>query len=193
MLQMLSRSLLCALTLVAAIPASVSAQVVAPGSEAETLADRVGRWAVTETVWDRPGAAPAINTHLVAERRMVGNYLEEQMLAVNGAASGVERIDYLGFDHVAGRWDYLSLDARVAVPLMPAWSFDRGIPGRIVVDFAPFALPGSSTSVTGQMLRMQEVITQDGPDHDTKDQWFILADGSGRKWLAHRYDYARQH
>ena len=36
------------------------------------------------------------------------------------------------------------------------------------------------------MLRMEEVITRMGPDHDVKDQFFILADGRGTKWLAHR-------
>jgi len=83
---------------------------------------------------------------------------------------------------------------------MPPWSQERGDPGHVVVDPAPFAMPGSGAAVLrgrdaspiGQVLRMQQGITQDGPDHETEDQWFTLADGSGRKWLAHRYNYRRQ-
>lgn len=157
------------------------------------LADRAGRWRVTETVWARPGSAPATSTGLLAERHIVGSYLQETLTAAEGGTAGPLRIDYLGFDQVAGRWDYLSLDTRASVPLMPAWSFDRGDPRRIVVQFAPFALPPSSASSVGPMLRMRQVISHDGADHDTKDQFFILANGSGIEWLAHRYEYIRQH
>ncbi len=181
-----------------ALPAMARVPAAAPGSEA--LASRAGCWTVTETVWDQPGASPVTSSGLVAERRMVGAFLEERLVPANDPTSGPKRIDYLGYDQVAGRWSYVSLETRVAVPLMPAWSQERGNPGHIVVDFAPFAMPGSSAAVLpgsdaspiGQMLRMQQAITQDGPDHETKDQWFTLADGSGRKWLAHRYDYRRQ-
>ena len=44
-------------------------------------------------------------------------------------------------------------------------------------------------SVTGQMLRMDETINFEDPDHVIKEQHFILADGSGKSWLAHRYEY----
>ncbi len=190
--------LLGALMAGSALPAMAQVPAAAPG--AQTLASRAGRWTVTETVWDQPGAIPATSSGLVAERRMVGAFLEEQLVPANDPASGPKRIDYLGYDQVAGRWSYVSLETRVGVPLMPAWSQERGDPGHIVVDFAPFAMPGSTAAVlpgstappTGRMLRMQQAITRDGPDHETKDQWFMLADGSGRKWLAHRYDYRRQ-
>ncbi|WP_258181855.1 MULTISPECIES: hypothetical protein [Burkholderia] len=39
---------------------------------------------------------------------------------------------------------------------------------------------------------MEQVIARKDPDHQTKDQYFILADGSGTRWLAHRYDYQRE-
>jgi hypothetical protein len=173
-------------------PAPTLAQMRELGPEGEALSLRVGHWAVTETLWDHPGAAPVSTTNGIAERRMVGRFLEETLLAAGDATAAPKRIDYLGFDRVDGRWDYLSLETREAVGLMPAWSFDRGEPDRIVVSFLPFPVPGPGPGVTGQMLRMQEVITRDGPDHDTKDQFFLLADGTGTPWLAHRYDYIRQ-
>ena len=69
---------------------------------------------------------------------------------------------------------------------MPAWSFAAGDGTRIDLAFAPFALP------TGMMLHMTEVITFEGPDRDTKDQQFLVADGTGKPWLAHRYVYVRR-
>ncbi|MFM0476431.1 hypothetical protein PQR29_20945 [Paraburkholderia strydomiana] len=39
---------------------------------------------------------------------------------------------------------------------------------------------------------MEQVIARDGRDHETKDQYFILANGTGKRWLAHRYDYLRE-
>jgi hypothetical protein len=80
----------------------------------------------------------------------------------------------------------MSLDNRALVPLMPAWSFEPDKPERIVVRFQPFAMPD------GQMLRMEEVIARTDADHETKDQYFILANGSGTRWLAHRYAYSRE-
>jgi hypothetical protein len=76
---------------------------------------------------------------------------------------------------------------------MSASSFARDTPERITVRFEPFAAPPVAPGWAGRMLRMEEVITRDGPDHETKDQYFILADGTARPWLAHRYDYRRLH
>ncbi|MGH8782333.1 hypothetical protein [Paraburkholderia sp.] len=163
------------------------------GREGTALAARTGRWDVVETLWSRPGAAPEIVRGQVAERRMVGLYLQEVLHSPGDASdSNVNRIDYLGFNRVTGRWEYLSMDTRAPVGLMPAWSFDHDPVDRIRVQFEPFAIPGGGTSVSGQMLRMEEVIVQSGPDAETKDQYFILADGSATKWLAHRYAYVRR-
>jgi len=75
---------------------------------------------------------------------------------------------------------------------MPAASIDRGTQNRIDLVFEPFALPGAGRDVSGQMLLMTQSITIVDKDHDTKDQTFMLADGSGKRWLAHRYEYTRQ-
>ena len=163
------------------------------GPEGEDLAKRVGTWDATFTEWEKTGAAPVTTGGLVAEREMIGPMLEERLHTVPGApGKGWTRIDDLTFNRVTGRWDYMSMDTRAAVGLMPAWSLDRDPPNRIFVSFMPFALAGDGANVTGQLLRMEQVITQVDADHETKDQYFIPSDGSGTKWLAKRYSYARR-
>lgn len=179
----------------AAPPPSASAalRMNVPGPEGGALAARAGDWDVVETVWPQPGAPAQVRRGQIAQRHMVGLYLNETMRDPKAQpAPGVERIDYLGFNRVTGRWEYLSMDTRVPVGLMPAWSFEHDPVERIRVEFQPFALPGDGSTVTGQLLRMEQVIAQAGPDADTKDQYFIPADGSGVKWLAHRYAYRRR-
>ena len=75
---------------------------------------------------------------------------------------------------------------------MPAWSSVRGDGATIELTFAPFAFVGTGAEVTGQMLRMEQVIRLQDADHDVKDQYFTMADGTGTKWLAHRYAYVRR-
>ena len=76
--------------------------------------------------------------------------------------------------------------------IMPADSFDRGDATGIVLVHKPFAITGGGPDVAGQMLRMDMVVTRDGPDHDGKHRHFILRDGTGTVWLAHRYAYTRR-
>lgn len=177
-----------------ATPPPAAARLNELGPEAQAIAQRVGLWDVMETVWDRPGATPVTTTGLVAERRMIGSALQELLRPADDAAGrDIKRMDYLRFNRVEGRWDYVSMEMRAAVGIMPAWSFDRGEGGRIDLAFAPFAVPsGGGGDVTGQMLRMTQTITTQGPDWDTKDQFFLLADGTGTNWLAHRYVYKRR-
>jgi hypothetical protein len=87
----------------------------------------------------------------------------------------------------------VSIEARIPVAPMMASSFERDPAERISLRFDPFAAPPIAPGWAGRMLRMEEVIVRDGPDHETKDQYFILADGTGTRWLAHRYDYRRPH
>ena len=75
---------------------------------------------------------------------------------------------------------------------MPAWSYERGENGRIDLTFAPLTRAGAGPDVTGQMLRMFQSIIYEAPDRDVKQQYFILADGTGMKWLAHQYAYKRR-
>ena len=163
------------------------------GPEGEELAKRVGTWDATFTEWEKEGATPVTTSGLVAEREMIGPMLQERLHTLPGAPGRAwTRIDDLTFNRVTSRWDYMSMDTRAAVGLMPAWSLDRDPARRIFVSFMPFAFAGDGANVTGQMLRMEQIITEVDADHETKDQYFLPADGNGTKWLAKRYSYVRR-
>ena len=162
------------------------------GPENSKIAERAGLWDVTETVWDSPNAAPVVTKGLVAERRMVGQMLQETLRSDSHSSGTILRMDYLSFNRVEARWEYVSIDTRAAVGLMTAQSYDRDEDGRILVTFQPFAIPGSGSEVTGQMLRMRQEIIAQGADREVKNQYFTLADGTGNTWLAHRYAYVRR-
>ena len=170
---------------------SASERMSELGTENGAMIQRVGTWDVVETVWAEPGAAPEETKGLVAERRRIGSLLQET-ISLPGASDAIVRVDYVTFDRVAGCWDYVSMDTRAPVGIMPAWSFDRGSDERILLTFAPFPLVGSGAGVGGQMLRMDQVIVRQGPDHDLKQQHWVLADGTGASWLAHQYAYTRR-
>ena len=84
------------------------------------------------------------------------------------------------------------MDTRVVVGLMPAWSFGRDRPDHVVLNFLPFAIAPPQPASIGRMLQMQEIVATVDADHDTKDQYFVCADGTGTTWLAHRYAYTRR-
>lgn len=163
-----------------------------PGAEARMLASRVGLWDLTETVWSKPGATPVVTRGLVAERRMIGTALQEVIrpLADTGHRN-VARTDLLCYNRLDGRWDYVSFDTRAPVGLMPAYSLARGVPNDIEIVFLPFALPPDG-GAGGTMVRMRQKIVADRADHDVKDQFLTLADGTATEWLFHRYDYVRR-
>ena len=172
-------------------PAAMGLNELAPENQA--LKQQVGLWDVTETSWDAPGAAPVTTTGLVAERRMVGAMLQEILRSASDVAGkDIKRIDYLSFNHVSGQWEYVSMDTRNDVALMPAKSFTRAdADGKIVLLHEPFVIPGSGKNVTAELRRMDTVITRQGPDRDMKEQHVVTSDGIGTVWLAHRYAYLR--
>ena len=168
-------------------------KLLALGPDGQALAKRAGTWDVTYTSWAKPGADPATVTGLVAERQMIGPMLQEILRPAPGTSSPFfTRVDDLTFNRIDGRWDYMSMDTRVANGLMVAWSLDHDPGERISVSFQPFATAGSGPDVTGRMMRMEQVITRQDADHDVKDQYFTPADGVATKWLAKRYSYARR-
>lgn len=171
---------------------SAAARLNMLGSENGALARRIGLWDVVETVWNTPNAAPVVTRALVAERRMVGTVLQETLRSASDRAGTILRTDYLSFNRVQGRWEYVSMDTRAPVGIMPAASFDRGRDGTILLTFEPLSVAGPGSDVTGQMLRMTQAVILQDADHDHKDQTFIMADGTGRAWLAHRYAYTRR-
>ncbi|MEJ7598756.1 MAG: DUF1579 family protein [Kofleriaceae bacterium] len=163
------------------------------GPEAQLLERDAGTWEVTATMWQAPGAKPMITKGLVAERTMVGRYLQETMKPAAGSKDPpFTRLDYLHFSRVEGRWQYVSMDTRMPVGVMPASSFDRGSEKSVTLEFAPLAFVGMGDKVEGTMMRSNLVITRDGKDHQVKEQHWVKADGSGKEWLAIRYDYRRK-
>ena len=179
-----------------AAPASgvtAAQKMLEPGPEALAMAARAGLWSMTQTNWSSPDAVPVTIPNLIAERIMIGPFLQEiAHPAPDSVAAPFTRLDYLTFNRVEGRWDYASMDTRSSNGIMPAWSLGRDPAEQIDLVFQPFAIVGGGPEVKGQMLRMEETITQEGPDRDVKDQYFILADGTGTKWLARRYSYVRR-
>lgn len=168
-------------------------QLNTAGAEAERIARRAGLWDVVETVWSVPGALPTVTRGLVAERFMFGSMLQEVIRPLDDAGhKAVVRTDMLNFNRMEGRWSYVSLDTRVPVGLMPAWSNDRGTAEQIAFTFMPFAVPGPNGAVPGQFLRMEQTIRFVDDRHDVKDQYFTLADGTATRWLAHRYAFTRR-
>jgi hypothetical protein len=171
---------------------SLSERLNELGPEGTSLATQVGIWDVTETVWATPDAKPVVKKG-VAVRRRIGSLLQETLHPGNDLSEAtISRIDYLSFNRVEGRWDYVSMDMRDPLGIMPAASFERDPSNRIEVVFAPFSVPGNGAAVSGQMLRMNTIIETSKDGSNVKNQYFILADGMGRKWLAHRYAYARR-
>ena len=171
-------------------PASVRLNELGP--ENGRMAQRAGLWDVTETAWDAPDGPPVVK-NLVATRTMIGAFLEEILApAPDSTAKDVKRLDYLSFNRVEGRWKYVSMDTRDPVGLMTAASYGRVENGAIHLTFDPFAVVGSGVEVTGQLLRLEQTITEKDADHDQKDQYLVMADGTGERRLAHRYEYARR-
>ncbi len=160
------------------------------GPENAQMARRAGVWDVTETVWASPGAAP-VTTHAVAERKMIGAFLQETLHSAAGLPE-VLRIDYLSFHRLEGRWKYVSMDMRNPVGIMSAASFGRGSAALIDLEFQPFAVPGAGTVAVAQLMQMEEKIRMPDASHDRKDQYFVLGDGSGKPWLGHQYNYVRR-
>lgn len=171
--------------------ATADARMNELGSENSQMAQRAGTWNVTETVWDTPNSKPVVTKDLIAERVMVGSMIQETLRLPSDPTKKILRMDYLTFNRVEGRWEYVSIDTRAAVGLMTAQSYGGEKEGRIDIIFQPFALPGAGQNVSGQMLRMRQEIISQAADRDVKDQYFTIADGDGKEWLAHRYSYVR--
>jgi hypothetical protein len=177
----------------AARVASASERMQEPGAEAKQLARRAGVWTVVNTIRATPDAKPAVTAGLVAERKMIGLYLEEVMMPAPGSATPeFRRISYLTYSRVEGRWQYVSLDTRLPVGIMPAWSFDKGTDKKLTLEFEPLAFAGFGPHVQGRMIRSNFVITRESDDRELAQQYWSQADGSERTWLAVQYEYTRK-
>jgi hypothetical protein len=84
-------------------PASAAARMSAPGPEAEVLARDVGSWDVVATLRVAPDAKPIVTRGLVAERTLIGLYLQEVMKPAPGSRPDFTRIDYQTYSRVEAR------------------------------------------------------------------------------------------
>jgi hypothetical protein len=172
---------------------SAAERLNAVDAETQLLIDRTGTWDVVAKLQVSAEAKPVIASGLVATRKMVGRYLSEELRpAAGGGAPDFTRIAYMTYSAVEGRWQYVSLDTRFPVGIMPAYSFDRGTPGEVKLEFAPIAFVGMGAEVEGKMMRSNLVVTHDGKDHDIVRRYWTTSDRTGRKWLGVEYDYKRR-
>ena len=173
---------------------SAAERMSQPGPQAQDLARRTGTWSVTSTLRLTPDATPIVATDIVAERKLIGPYLEEVMKPALGSKTpDFRRISYLTYFAVEGRWQYVSLDTRFPVGIMPAWSFEKEKDGKLTLEFAPLAFVGLGQQVEGRLIRSNFVITRDSEDHEITQQYWTQADGTGRDWLAVQYECVRKH
>ena len=163
-----------------------------PSAETERLAARTGTWDASVTIWPAPGADPVGFPGLVARRTMMGAFMEEVLTPDGAGAPAWERVAYLHWNRVEGRWQYVSMDTRFPAGIMPAASVDAGTPDRIELQFEPIAFPGWGREVDGWMLRSSYEVEGIGTDHETARQYWIRADGSGTRWLGVEYRYDRR-
>jgi hypothetical protein len=172
---------------------SAAARMSELGPEAQQLARDVGTWNVVATFRPTPDAKPMVTKGLVAQRTLIGLYLQEIIKPAPGSeVPDFQRIEYLTYSRVEGRWQYVSLDTRFPVGIMPAWSFGKETNGKLTLQFEPIAFVGLGPEVEGKMVRSTFVITRNGTDRQLKQQYWVQADGSGREWLAVQYEYTRK-
>jgi hypothetical protein len=79
----------------------------------------------------------------------------------------------------AGAWDVVMtlLDTRFPAGIMPAWSLEKEVDGKLTLQFESLGFVGFGSEVEGRMTRSNYVITRDGDDHE-------LARGTGRRPMA---------
>jgi hypothetical protein len=163
------------------------------GPEEQQLKRRTGTWTVKATFRPTPDAQPMITEQLVADRRMVGLYLQEVMHPAAGAKMpDFRRLAYQYYSRVEGRWQYVSMDTRFPVGIMPAYSFAGELDGKLTMEFESLAFVGLGSEVDGRMIRSNLEIARDGDDHEFVRQYWVQADGTGRRWLAVEYEYKRR-
>lgn len=163
------------------------------GPEEQQLKRRTGTWTVTMTFRPTPDAKPNVTEHLVAERTMVGLYMEEVMHPEGGAKlPDFKRLAYQYYSRVEGRWQYVSMDTRFPVGIMPAYSFANESDGKLTMEFESLAFVGLGSEVEGRMIRSNLEIVRDSDDHEFVRQYWLQADGTARKWLAVEYEYRRR-
>ena len=138
----------------------------AASPESEQLARRAGAWTVVSTVKLTPDATPIVTRGWIVERTMVGRYLQEVMHPAPGTDTpDFRRLAFQYYDRVAGRWQYVSMDTRFPVGIMPARGFGPEEGRTLRLEFDDIAFVGLGREVEGRMLHSNLVITRQSDDH----------------------------
>jgi hypothetical protein len=189
--------------LAAGMAASASAQTEAkeppaaqrmqiPGPEDKELAADAGTWKVISTLRLAPDAKPIVSSDIIATRTMIGPYMQEIMKPAPGSkARDFSRIAYLSYFRVEGCWQYVSMDTRFPVGIMPAKTCEKEKDGKLTLEFAPLPFVGFGQDVLGRTVNSNMEIERDDPGHEFYRQYWTQADGTGRRWLAVQYEYTR--
>lgn len=172
---------------------SAAERMQQPGYEEEQLQQRTGTWTVKMTFRPTPDAKPIVTEQLVADRKMVGLYMEETMHPDAGAkVPDFSRVAYQYYSRVEGRWQYVSLDTRFPVGIMPAYSFAGETDGKLTMVFESLAFVGLGKEVEGRMIRSNLEISRPSNSHEFVRQYWVQADGTARQWPAVEYEYTRK-
>jgi hypothetical protein len=172
-------------------PRSANDRMLEGGPEAAWLASRSGTWDVVMTLRPTAQATPVVVKDLIAERTMIGPYLQEIMRPRAGSSvADFHRIEYLTYNRVEARWQYVSMDTRVPIGLMTATSVGDEPSTSITVYFENFAIPGFGPELEGRFFRARPQTTRESDDRDITRQFWTSVGKS--EWLAVQYVYSRK-
>jgi len=168
-------------------------RMMQPGPEDRTLASENGTWNVVSTLRLTPDAKPIVTRGIIATRRMIGNYQQEIMKPAPGSDTpDFRRLAYLHYFRVQGCWQYVSMDTRFPVGIMPAKGCEKAHDGKLTLEFDSIPFVGLGDKVEGRSINSNLVIVHDGPNHEYIRQYWTRADGTGQRWLAVQYEYTRR-
>jgi hypothetical protein len=184
----------CAATvgLRAEAPAARGAGSVASSPETDRLTQRVGGWDVVMTLRTAPNAKPIVIAGLIAERTVIGPYLQEIMRpAPSSKVPYFRRIDYLTYNTLQRSWQYLSMDTRAAVGLMFAQGVGSDQGRDLTVYFADFPAPTEfGPELAGHFMRARHVLTQESDSREVVRQYWT--EGAFPEWVGVQYEYTRR-
>jgi hypothetical protein len=173
-------------------PPSADAAPAPSHPELDRIARRAGTWDVTMTMRPTPDAEPVVVRGLVAERAIIGPYLQEIMKPGPGSeAADFRRIDYLTYNPLQRRWQYLSMDTRATIGLMYAASAGRDDGSELTLFFIDAPAPTElGPAVSGRFMRARHVLTRQSGDRELVRQYWTV--GGSPEWLAVQYEYTRR-
>jgi hypothetical protein len=160
--------------------------------ELEGLARRAGTWEVTMTMRPTSDAEPLVVTGLIAERTIIGPYLQEIMKpGPDSEAQDFRRIDYLTYNPLQRRWQYLSIDTRATIGLMYAQGTGRDEGPDLTLYFNDSPAPTElGPAVSGRFMRARHVLTRESNDRELVRQYWAV--GGSPEWMAVQYEYTRR-